>query len=234
MIIIVPFYYVLVMKISFVYGIITFSHNIFHWLENWLWLFKSLTFLFFSFISLVPDEIKTSALTGDSGYDTYLRDAHRQVFWNNLWLISRKKCLRKVASFLKHNPDENDLCNPSFFSAANIPYKPVGLTGLNLQCQPVVITKMNKLLLLFTIIIIIMKTTGCNQNLFVCLRCGRQQRGILWRCIFKYVIQKASETFGSGGLKKKQTRFDGMSVSMFTPWRKESLPCPFLFFSHTM
>ncbi|KAL9983987.1 hypothetical protein ACROYT_G006237 [Oculina patagonica] len=31
-----------------------------------------------SFISLVPDEIKTSALTGDSGYDTYLRDAHRQ------------------------------------------------------------------------------------------------------------------------------------------------------------
>ena len=32
-----------------------------------------------SFISLVPDEIKTSALTGDTGYDTYLRDAHRQV-----------------------------------------------------------------------------------------------------------------------------------------------------------
>ncbi|XP_073241369.1 FHF complex subunit HOOK interacting protein 2A-like isoform X1 [Porites lutea] len=31
-----------------------------------------------SFISLVPDEIKTSALTGDTGYDTYLRDAHRQ------------------------------------------------------------------------------------------------------------------------------------------------------------
>ena len=112
----------------------------------------------------------------------------------------RKKCLHKVASFLKHNPDENDLYNPSFFSAANIPYKPVDLTGLNLQCQPAVITKMNKLLL-FTIIII-MKTTGCNQNLFVCLRCGRQQRGILWRCIFKYVIQKASKTFGSGGLKK--------------------------------
>ena len=32
-----------------------------------------------SFISLVPDEIKTSALTGDTGYDSYLRDAHRQV-----------------------------------------------------------------------------------------------------------------------------------------------------------
>lgn len=31
-----------------------------------------------SFISLVPDEIKTSALIGDAGYDTYLRDAHRQ------------------------------------------------------------------------------------------------------------------------------------------------------------
>ena len=35
--------------------------------------------MFISFISLVPDEIKTSALTGDTGYDTYLRDAHRQV-----------------------------------------------------------------------------------------------------------------------------------------------------------
>ena len=47
----------------------------------------------------------------------------------------------------------NDLCNPSFFSAANIPYKPADLTGLNLLCQSAVITKMNKLLL-FTIVII--------------------------------------------------------------------------------
>lgn len=37
--------------------------------------------VFCSFISLVPDEIKTSALTGDTGYDTYLRDAHRQVHY---------------------------------------------------------------------------------------------------------------------------------------------------------
>lgn len=37
-----------------------------------------------SFISLVPDEIKTSALTGDSGYDTYLRDAHRQCSQHSL------------------------------------------------------------------------------------------------------------------------------------------------------
>ena len=35
--------------------------------------------VFNSFISLVPDEIKTSTLTGDAGYDTYLRDAHKQV-----------------------------------------------------------------------------------------------------------------------------------------------------------
>jgi len=64
----------------------------------------------------------------------------------------RKKWLCKVGSFLKHHPDENDLCNPSFFSAANIPYKPADLTGLNLLCQSAVIKKMNKLLL-FSIVI---------------------------------------------------------------------------------
>lgn len=37
-----------------------------------------------SFISLVPDEIKTSALTGDTGYDTYLRDAHKQCSQHSL------------------------------------------------------------------------------------------------------------------------------------------------------
>lgn len=37
-----------------------------------------------SFILLVPDEIKTSALTGDSGYDTYLKDAHRQCSQRSL------------------------------------------------------------------------------------------------------------------------------------------------------
>lgn len=28
---------------------------------------------------LLPDNLKTSQLAGDSGYDTYLRDAHKQV-----------------------------------------------------------------------------------------------------------------------------------------------------------
>ncbi|KAK2572972.1 FHF complex subunit HOOK interacting protein 2A [Acropora cervicornis] len=41
-----------------------------------------------SFISLVPDEIKTSALTGDTGYDTYLRDAHKQPYDVNLQVTS--------------------------------------------------------------------------------------------------------------------------------------------------
>ncbi|XP_032219028.2 FHF complex subunit HOOK interacting protein 2A isoform X2 [Nematostella vectensis] len=31
-----------------------------------------------SFLSLVPNEVKSSLLTGDAGYDTYLRDAHQQ------------------------------------------------------------------------------------------------------------------------------------------------------------
>ncbi|XP_020893366.1 protein FAM160B1 isoform X2 [Exaiptasia diaphana] len=31
-----------------------------------------------SFLSLVPEQVKSSALTGDTGYDTYLRDAHKQ------------------------------------------------------------------------------------------------------------------------------------------------------------
>lgn len=43
--------------------------------------------IFYSFISLVPDEIKTSALTGDTGYDTYLRDAHRQVHFAVLLIL---------------------------------------------------------------------------------------------------------------------------------------------------
>lgn len=49
--------------------------------------------LFFSFISLVPDEIKTSALTGDTGYDTYLRDAHRQVHNLANFITVMKNCL---------------------------------------------------------------------------------------------------------------------------------------------
>ena len=28
---------------------------------------------------LLPDSLKTSRLAGESGYDTYLRDAHKQV-----------------------------------------------------------------------------------------------------------------------------------------------------------
>ena len=42
--------------------------------------------VFNSFISLVPDEIKTSTLTGDAGYDTYLRDAHKQVHSYFTWM----------------------------------------------------------------------------------------------------------------------------------------------------
>ena len=33
----------------------------------------------FSFLSLLPEELKSSYQTADSGYDMYLRDAHKQV-----------------------------------------------------------------------------------------------------------------------------------------------------------
>ena len=33
----------------------------------------------FSFLSLVPEELKSSYQTSDSGYDMYIRDAHLQV-----------------------------------------------------------------------------------------------------------------------------------------------------------
>lgn len=45
-------------------------------------LFKDLTVTFFiacSFLCLVPDEAKSSYHVEGTGYDTYLRDAHRQV-----------------------------------------------------------------------------------------------------------------------------------------------------------
>lgn len=67
------------MKINFVYGIITLLlQQNFSLIGKLIMHLKAWPFCF-SFISLVPDEIKTSALTGDTGYDTYLRDAHRQV-----------------------------------------------------------------------------------------------------------------------------------------------------------
>ena len=35
--------------------------------------------MYFSFLSLVPEELKSSYQTSDSGYDMYLRDANLQV-----------------------------------------------------------------------------------------------------------------------------------------------------------
>ncbi len=35
--------------------------------------------LCFSLLSLLPEEAKSSYQMADSGYDTYLRDAHKQV-----------------------------------------------------------------------------------------------------------------------------------------------------------
>jgi hypothetical protein len=36
-------------------------------------------FFLFSFLFLLPGDAKSSAELGDNGYDSYLRDAHRQV-----------------------------------------------------------------------------------------------------------------------------------------------------------
>lgn len=36
-------------------------------------------FTVFSFLTLLPEELKSSYQTADSGYDMYLKDAHKQV-----------------------------------------------------------------------------------------------------------------------------------------------------------
>ena len=61
--------------------------------------FFLLSFLFFySFLSLVPEEVKSSAQTGDTGYDTYLRDAHRQVGQLAKWSYQFSYCRELAVS----------------------------------------------------------------------------------------------------------------------------------------
>ena len=57
-------------------------------------------FLIFSFLCLMPEASKSSYLTGDVGYDMYLREAHRQV--SGVWVcvcvcvyVSMHVCLIK-------------------------------------------------------------------------------------------------------------------------------------------
>lgn len=47
-----------------------------------------------SFLCLVPDEAKSSYHVEGTGYDTYLRDAHRQVSDVADWLGGKRTCMR--------------------------------------------------------------------------------------------------------------------------------------------
>lgn len=99
----------------------SFSHHI----------FVSINGFCNSFISLVPDEIKTSALIGDAGYDTYLRDAHRQV---NSW--SYFNCIMFLFNYLSGESLFFFFLSFLFLfhSVISVLYRQVHLAGPQLQC----------------------------------------------------------------------------------------------------